>query len=62
MCAGLPAATSAASMMASERVGWGWLVTRRSSKVAPISRASVPSVINSDGCRPTVVKLLILPT
>jgi hypothetical protein len=45
---GVPAATSAASTIASERVGWGWIVTSKSSRLAPISRARVASAISSD--------------
>lgn len=53
-CIGLPAATSAASMMASGRVGWGWMVSARSSTVAPISIASATSLIRFDASGPTI--------
>ena len=44
-----PSAAAAASIIASDSVGCGWIVRRRSSTTAPISIASAPSVIRSRG-------------
>ena len=49
----LPAAARAASWTCSPTVGWTCTVSARSSTVAPISMATVPSATSSEACGPT---------
>ena len=53
MCDDSPCSVSAASLMVSLKVGWGWMHIAKSWAVAPISIATTASAINSPAPSPT---------